>query len=388
MSSRESRDRSEGAAASRPIVVKVGTTTLCGETGRPQASRLSAIVAQLSALHRAGRPVVLVTSGAIATGAAEFGRTKTAPSMADRQALAAIGQPLLMREYSRFFAARSIRVAQVLLTGDDLSVRRRYLNARNTMTALLRRRVIPIVNENDTVATDEIRIGDNDTLSAQVAILVGADLLCILSDVDGVYTSDPRHDPTARRIPELRAITPEIERAARRTNSAVGTGGMTTKISAARLAMAVGCSVVITDGRTPRVLERIISGERLGTWFIPDPRGVLGRKRWVVARGRLHGRLVVDDGAARALRERGRSLLPSGIKEVEGTFDAGDLVAIVDLAGREIARGIAAHNRTTLEQMKGRRSHEIASLAGSRIEAIHRDNLVLSSRTSPILPGE
>ena len=361
----------------RPIVVKVGTTTLCGEAGRPQPARLAGIVSQIAALHRAGRAVVLVTSGAIAAGASEVGRLGGATTMAERQALAAIGQPLLMREYSRYFATRGIRVAQVLLTGDDLAVRRRYLNARNTMTALLRRRVVPIVNENDTVATDEIRIGDNDTLSAQVAILVGAGLLCILSDVDGLYTGDPHSDPAARRIPEVRVIGPEIERMARRSASTLGTGGMLTKLTAARLASAAGCAVVIADGRTPRVIERAAAGERLGTWFLPGS-GVSGRKRWLVASARVRGRLVVDDGAATAVREGGRSLLPSGITNVEGSFAAGDLVAVVDAAGREIARGVAAHGHSALEKMKGRRSHETGGLSAGHIEAIHRDNLVLS----------
>lgn len=360
-----------------PIVVKVGTTTLCGETGRPQPTRLAGIVSQISALHRAGRAVVLVTSGAIAAGASEIGRPRGTATMAERQAMAAIGQPMLMREYSRHFATRGIRVAQVLLTGDDLAVRRRYLNARNTMTALLRGRVVPIVNENDTVATDEIRIGDNDTLSAQVAILVGADLLCILSDVDGLYTGDPHRDPAARRIPEVRMIGPEIERLARRSASRLGTGGMLTKLTAARMATAAGCAVVVADGRTPRVIERIAAGERLGTWFLPGS-GVSGRRRWLVASARVRGRLVVDDGAAKAVREGGRSLLPSGITDVQGLFDAGDLVAVVDAAGREIARGVAAHSHSALQKMKGRRSHETGGLSAGHTEAIHRDNLVLS----------
>lgn len=386
MRGRDSRGRTDGASNHRPIVVKVGTTTLCGEGRRPLPGRLSAIVAQIAALHRSGRSIVLVTSGAIATGASEIGRARSSQSLAslalaslaERQALAAVGQPLLMREYARRFARRGIRVAQLLLTADDLAVRRRYLNARNTVTALLRRRIVPIVNENDTVATDEIRIGDNDTLSAQVAILVSADLLCILSDVDGLYTGDPRRDPTAQRIPEVTEITPEIERAARRTMSAVGTGGMSTKVAAARLATAAGCTVVVADGSTPHVLERVWAGERLGTRFRPASRSVAGRKRWLVARGRIRGRLVIDDGAAQALRDRGRSLLPSGIKDVQGTFEAGDLVTVVDHTGREIARGIAAHGRAALDLMKGRRSDEIAGIAAGRIEAIHRDNLVLS----------
>jgi glutamate 5-kinase len=362
---------------SRPLVVKVGTSTLCGDGRRPLPGRLAAIADQIAALHRAGHSVVLVTSGAIATGAAEVGGAP-AGSLAERQALAAVGQPVLMREYARRFAQHGVRVAQVLLTADDLVVRRRYLNARNTVTALLRRRIVPIVNENDTVATEEIRIGDNDTLSAQVAILVGADLLCILSDTDGLYTGDPRRDPAARHLREIPVITPEVERAARRTRSAVGTGGAATKVGAARLATAAGCTVVVADGRTPRVLERVATGERLGTWFLPAPRAVAGRKRWLVARGRVRGRLVVDDGAVAALRERGRSLLPSGISEVQGIFDAGDLVLVVDRAGREVGRGIARHGRAALEAMKGRRSGEIGALAGTRIEAIHRDDLVLS----------
>lgn len=366
----------------RPIVVKVGTTTLCGKTGRPQRARLAGIVSQIAALHREGRAVVLVTSGAIATGAAELGRRRPgmggAATMPERQALAAIGQPLLMRQYARHFAARGIRIAQVLLTGDDLAVRRRYLNARNTMSALLRWRVVPIVNENDTVATDEIRIGDNDTLSAQVAILAGAGLLCILSDVDGLHTGDPHRDPAARRIPEVRTIGPEIKRLARRSASTLGTGGMLTKLTAAGLAMAAGCTVVVTDGRTPRAVERIASGERLGTWFLPSG-GLTGRKRWLVASARVRGRLVVDDGAANALSQGGCSLLPSGIVRVEGIFDAGDLVAVVNAAGHEIARGVASHSHGALAAMQGRRSHETGGLSAGRIEAIHRDNLVLSS---------
>jgi glutamate 5-kinase len=366
------------AVPARPVVVKVGTTTLCGPGGRPQPARLAAVAAGLAALHRTGRPVVLVTSGAIATGAAEIGRPAAGASLPDRQAFAAVGQPLLMRAYGRHFGARGLRTAQVLLTAEDLAVRRRYINARNTMAALLRRRIVPIVNENDTVATEEIRIGDNDTLSAQVAVLVGAELLVILSDVDGLYTGDPHRDRTARRIPEVRMIAPEVERLARRSRSRLGTGGMQTKIAAARAATAAGCTVVITDGRTPRVLERIAAGERLGTWFLPAARAVSGRKRWLVAGGRVRGRLVIDEGAARALREGGRSLLPSGVRAVEGAFDAGDLVVVVDPEGREVGRGIAAHDRRTLELMKGHRTSEVAHLAAGRAEVIHRDNLVLS----------
>lgn len=363
----------------KPVVVKVGTSTLCGDRWTPQPRRLAAITGQIAAIHRTGRPVVLVTSGAIATGAAEVGLAGQRVSMADRQALAAVGQPVLMREYDRRFARWRIRVAQLLLTADDLTARRRYLNARNTLMALLRRRILPVINENDTVATEEIRIGDNDTLSAQVAILVGADLLCVLSDVGGLYSGDPRRDPTARLIREVQTITPDIERLARRTASDVGTGGMMTKIAAARLATAAGCEVVIADGMTPRVLERIAAGERLGTRFLPAERSLTGRKRWLVARGRVRGRIVVDDGAARALRERGRSLLPSGISQVEGTFVAGDLVAVLDRAGREIGRGIAAHDRHTIDLMKGRRSGDLVGLVGARIEAIHRDDLVIAS---------
>jgi glutamate 5-kinase len=328
-------------------------------------------------LHRAGRSVVVVSSGAIATGRGHIGDAQL-ETLADRQALAAVGQPLLMREYDRHFSARAIRIAQVLLTGEDLMARRRYLNARNTFAALLRRRIVPIVNENDTVATDEIKIGDNDTLSAQVSILVGAELLCILSDVDGLYTSDPRRDQGAQRIRELRAITPQVERAAHRSASGVGTGGMQTKLSAARLAMTAGCVVVIADGRTPRVVERVAAGERLGTWFVPPNRGLTGRKRWLAARGRVRGQIVVDDGAVAAIRERGRSLLPSGVTDVRGTFSAGDLIAVLDSRGMEVARGLAGHDRATIDAMKGRRSDQIKGLAGGRIEAIHRDHLVLS----------
>jgi glutamate 5-kinase len=369
-----SRERRE---TTRPLVLKIGTTTLCGDAGRPQPARFAGIASQVAALHRAGRPVVVVSSGAIATGRGVVGGARK-ESLADRQALAAVGQPLLMREYDRHFSARGIKVAQVLLTGEDMMARRRYLNARNTFAALLRRRIVPIVNENDTVATDEIKIGDNDTLSAQVAVLVGAELLCILSDVDGLYTADPRRDASAQRIREVHAITPEVERAARRSASDVGTGGMQTKIAAARLAMAAGCAVVIADGRTPRVVERVAGGERLGTWFLPPGRGLTGRKRWLVARGRVRGQVVVDDGAVRAIREEGRSLLPSGIQEARGAFGAGDLIAVLDARGREVARGVAGHDRATIDAMKGQRSEQIRGLAGRQIEAIHRNDLVLS----------
>lgn len=271
----------------RRLVVKVGTSTLTGGNLRLDAHRLDAIVRQLVTLHRRGLDVTLVTSGAIVTGAARLGLPSTQRSIPERQALAAIGQAMLMHEYESRFAAGGVVVAQLLLTAGDFDHQRAYLNARNAIEELLRHRVIPIVNENDTVATEEIRIGDNDTLSARVAAFVSAELLCILSDVDGLYTADPRSDPTAVRLETVEHLTQEIETFARRTSSVTGVGGMVTKVEAARMATASGTAVVIVNGALPDVLLRVLDGESLGTRFLPWPKPLRGRQRWLALRTRV-----------------------------------------------------------------------------------------------------
>lgn len=271
----------------RRLVVKVGTSSLTGGGLRLDAHRLDTIVQQLVALRRRGLDVMLVTSGAIVTGANRLGMPSTQESIPERQALAAIGQAMLMHEYESRFAADGVVVAQLLLTAGDFDHRRAYLNARNTIEVLLRHRVIPIVNENDTVATEEIRIGDNDTLSARVAAFVNAELLCILSDVDGLYTSDPRSDPHAVRLETVERLTHEIETFAHHTSSVTGVGGMVTKVEAARMATASGTAVVIVNGALPDVLRRVLDGEPLGTRFFPWPKPLRGRQRWLALRTRV-----------------------------------------------------------------------------------------------------
>lgn len=364
--------------AARRLVLKVGTSTLTAGAYALSADRLDALVAAIACCKRDGRDVVLVTSGAIVTGASRLGLKAPPRAMPDRQALAAVGQAILMHEYDRRFAGHGILVGQVLLTAGDFDHRRRYLNARNTLEALLRRGAVPIVNENDTVATEEIRIGENDTLSARVAALIDADLLCILSDVDGLYTGDPRKDPNATRITVVDRITRKLETFAAETGSLTGVGGMATKVRAARMATASGVEVVIAHGGDPDVVARVLAGEDAGTRFRAQATPLRGRRRWLALRTRVRGQLRIDAGAAAAVRDRGKSLLPSGITAVDGDFEAGDVVSILGPDGDEIGRGVSTYNREDLDRIKGRRSPEAAAILGVHvIEAVHRDNMVV-----------
>ncbi|OFV84905.1 MAG: glutamate 5-kinase [Acidobacteria bacterium RBG_16_64_8] len=365
----------------RRVVVKVGTSTLTAGGSRPSEESLWGITRQLTAAHRAGYDVTLVTSGAIATGAARLNFPPGPRSIRERQALAAVGQAMLMHEYERRFAASGIVVAQMLLTAGDFDQHQAYLNAGNTVEELLRHRVVPIVNENDTVATEEIRIGDNDTLSARVAALVNAELLCILSDVDGLYTADPHRHPTASRLDSVERLTEAVEALAkppRRT--ALGVGGMITKLGAARIATAAGTAVAIVHGGTQDVVLRLLAGEELGTRFLPQPSPLRGRRRWIALRTRTRGRLVIDGGAADAIRSRGKSLLPRGVLGVEGRFIAGDVVAIVGPTGGELGRGVVSHGSEDLERVKGRASSDVRVILGVKAtEVVHCDNLVIYS---------
>ncbi len=365
-------------AAARRVVIKVGSALLVEKsTGSVNRDWLEALADDVAAMRARGQEVVLVSSGAIALGRRELGLAKRKPKLEEKQAAAAVGQIRLAHAWKEVLERRGFAVAQVLLTLGDTEERRRYLNARNTLTTLLRLGAIPVINENDTVATAEIRYGDNDRLGARVAQMVSADCLVLLSDVDGLYTADPTRDETAQFIPEVPRITPEIEAMAGGSASDVGSGGMATKVLAAKIAVAAGCHMCIAAGREAHPLRRIGSGARC-TWFVAGASPVTVRKQWIAGMLKPSGELVVDVGAARALRD-GSSLLPAGVTEVRGRFDRGDAVVVLDAAGVEIARGLAAYSSTDAERIRGRRSSELEALLGfrGRDEMIHRDDLVL-----------
>jgi glutamate 5-kinase len=363
--------------ALRRIVVKVGSGLVAEPGAGPVPERVRDLAADLAGVARR-LEVTLVSSGAIASGSARLGLRSRPRTIPEKQAAAAAGQVVLMWHYEQAFAPHGVRVAQVLLTQEDISHRARYLNARNTLLTLLGYRVLPIVNENDTVAVEEIKVGDNDNLAALVAYLVDADLLVLLSDTDGLYTSDPRRDPLARRIETVDAITPDMERQAG-LEGTLGTGGMVTKLQAAQKAMAAGIPMIVADGRQCGVLLAILAGAPVGTYFRPRAERLTGRKRWIAFATPPQGALEVDAGARRALVEGGKSLLPSGLVKVEGEFVAGDAVGIRDPEGCEFARGIVNYDARELALLRGAKTRDIERLLGYRMgdEVIHRDNLVL-----------
>jgi glutamate 5-kinase len=365
-------------ATARRVVIKVGSALLVERsTGRVNRSWLESLADDIAALRARGQEVVLVSSGAIALGRRELALAAGKLKLEESQAAAAVGQIRLAHAWKEVLEHRGFKVAQVLLTLGDTEQRRRYLNARNTLTALLRLGAIPVINENDTVATAEIRYGDNDRLAARVAQMVSADCLVLLSDVDGLYTSDPTRDPSAQFIPEVPRITPEIEAMAGGSASDVGSGGMATKVIAAKIAVAAGCNLCIAAGRETHPLRRIEAGSRC-TWFLADASPVTARKQWIAGMLKPGGELHVDEGAATALRA-GRSLLPAGVVRVGGRFDRGDAVVVRDPAGREVARGLTAYSSADAERICGRRSQELEGLLGyrGRDEMIHRDDMVL-----------
>jgi glutamate 5-kinase len=324
----------------RRLVVKVGTGLITQPRLGPDPDRIAALAGDIAAV-REGREVVLVSSGAIATGMARLALTARPRSIPEKQAAAAVGQSALMWHYEHAFKRHGLPVGQVLLTAHDIADRARYLNARNTLLALLKFGVLPVVNENDTVAVEEIKVGDNDNLSALVASLIDADLLVVLTDVDGLYTSDPAKDPAATKLDAVETITEEIERLVWDGAGAGSVGGMATKLQAAQKAAAAGVPMVIASGRKQGVLARILKGESVGTYFAPKADRLAARKRWIAFAVAPQGRLTVDAGAQQALTEQGKSLLPSGVAKVEGDFAAGEVVALVaDGNGREFARGL------------------------------------------------
>jgi glutamate 5-kinase len=363
------------------LVVKVGTNVLTAGTDRLDLEVMSSLVGQVARLHRQGRNVLIVSSGAIACGRHRLSTAKERKDIPFRQVLASVGQTYLMQAYDELFAWHDIVVAQTLLTKRDLADRQGYLNARNTLLALLDVRAVPIVNENDVVAVEEIegaKIGDNDNLSALVANLVDADLLVLLTDQAGLFTTDPRLHPDGRLIQRVERIDEEIEQLAGESGER-GVGGMTTKIQAAKLATVGGSDVVIADGREKEILVRLSEGEALGTLFPATVDRLESRKRWMLTGLSLKGSIFVDEGAARALRQEKRSLLPAGIRRVEGPFERGDAIAICDSEGQRIACGIASYGSSEIETIQGLRSERIEEVLGYQYgaEVVHRDNLVL-----------
>lgn len=360
-------------------VVKIGSALLTDD-GRCLDSRaMSGWVEQMVALHRAGVELVLVSSGAVAAGMSRLGWTSRPSAIHELQAAAAVGQMGLVQAWESSFAEHDVQTAQVLLTHDDLSDRKRYLNARSTLRTLVELGVVPVINENDTVVTDEIRFGDNDTLAALVANLVEADLLVILTDRDGMFDADPRHNPEAALISEARADDPALDTVAGGSAGALGRGGMQTKLRAARLAARSGACTVIVGGRIERVLSRLREGERLGTLLSPERGLVAARKQWLAGHLQMRGTLVLDAGAVKALTEDHKSLLPVGVKAIEGSFRRGEMVACVGPDGNEVARGLVNYSAAEAQKIMGQSSEFIGQALGYvyEPELVHRDNMVL-----------
>lgn len=371
-------------AEARRVVVKVGSSLLVNEqSGELDQIWLDALIDDVVMLHRRGQQPVLVSSGAIALGRRRLDLAPGRLQLKDSQAAAAVGQIHLARAYSTSLARFGLTGAQILLTIGDTERRTRYLNARDTMETLLALGAVPVINENDTVATAEIRYGDNDRLAARVAQLAGADCLVMLSDVDALYDADPRRTRESRPIDEVTRITPELEQAAGSAATAYGTGGMVTKLAAARIATAAGCSMVIASGRVPHPITALETGGRC-TWFPARANSITVRKRWIAGHLEIRGAYSVDAGAARALAD-GKSLLPAGTVAIRGEFARGDAVAVIDHDGLEIARGLSAYASTDAQRLLGQRSGEIEKLLGYRgpDELIHRGDLVLTNDLEP-----
>ena len=361
----------------RRIILKIGSTLLVDDkTGAIKASWLASLIDDLADARVRGTEIIIVSSGAIAMGRRSLGLAKGTLKLEEKQAAAAVGQIALAHAWAEALRTRNIVAAQVLVTLNDTEERRRYLNARATLATLLEEGAVPVINENDTVATSEIRYGDNDRLAARVASMMSADCLVLLSDVDGLYTAPPSRKD-AVFIPEVKDITVEIEAMAGKPVSGLGSGGMVTKLEAGKIALGAGCNMVIASGHELHPLKRILDGERC-TWFLAPASAMQSRKRWIAGTLQPIGHLVVDEGAAGALA-KGKSLLPAGVKRIEGNFARGDTVSILTLAGREIARGLVAYDAADARRIAGLKSGEIEKVLGfrGRDELIHRDDMVL-----------
>ena len=386
----QARTNAAPLVRARRLVVKVGSALLVGgDSGRLNRAWLETLVEDLARLRKRGQQLILVSSGAIALGRRRLGLRPGTLRLEESQAAAAVGQIRLAHAYKELLEEHGVTVAQVLLTLEDSERRRRYLNARATLDALLTLGALPVINENDTVATAEIRYGDNDRLAARVAQMVGADCLVLLSDVEGLHSADPNKDPQARILSEVSQITPEIEAMAGGSASQVGSGGMAAKILAAKIAMAAGCHMCIAAGHHRHPLRRLEEGAEC-TWFVPSATPLAARKQWIAGTLRPAGAITIDGGALRALLE-GKSLLPAGVTGARGRFERGDTVSVLTAAGAEVARGIVAYSDGDAARIMGRKSSEIEQLLGfrGRDEMIHRDDLVLlkdvtsSAETAP-----
>ena len=366
------------ASEARRWVVKLGSALVTRDGAGMNHADLRIWVDQMAALRERGIELVVVSSGAIAEGMSRMGLRRRPVELHELQALAAIGQMGLVQAYETCFQAHGMHTAQVLLTHDDFSDRKRYLNARSTLRTLVRYGAVPIINENDTVATSEIRLGDNDTLGGMGANLMEANLLVLLTDQSGLYTADPRHDASASLVDSARAGDPALEKMAG-DGGALGRGGMRTKLGAARLAARSGTATVIAGGRDENVLLRIADGEAVGTLLLPGQLPLAARKRWLAGHPRMRGSLVLDDGAVKVLKGSGRSLLAVGVSAVQGSFARGEIVRCVDKSGREVARGLVNYGADETRRVMGQPSDRIVSLLGymDEPELIHRDNLVL-----------
>lgn len=370
----------EALKKAKRIVIKVGTSTITYANGKRNFSQIDRLAREISDLQNQGKEMILVTSGAVAVGVDRMGLPGKPKTIPGKQAAAAVGQGVLMHTYEKFFADYGQIVAQVLITKTEAIDRHRYTNTRNTFMELMRQRVIPIVNENDVVALDELKIGDNDNMSALVAGIVDADLVIILSDVDGLYTANPQTHPDAVIVPEVAEITPEIEASAGGVGSARGTGGMATKIQAAKAATSSGIHLVIASGTEKNAITRVLQGEELGTLFVSRENRLQFRKRWLAFGAKIAGSIVVDDGCAKAIRKAGGcSILPPGVFAVQGEFLPGSTVSVIDKDAHELARGLVHYSSAELEQIKGCNSGEIANILGHKNfdEVIHRDDLVI-----------
>ena len=366
----------------RRVVVKVGSRVLTVEGGGLDHDAITRLCDEMAALRKQGIEVILVSSGAVAAGRDALRSADTTLTIPQKQAAAAVGQPLLMQAYQQACTRHGLVTAQILLTAEDLANRNRFLNARTTLEALLAAGALPVINENDSVAVAEIKFGDNDNLSALVTSLAEADLLLILTDIEGLYSANPSSDPDAQLIPLVRSITREIERMAGGSGSSVGTGGMATKVTAAKKAARFGVPTILAPGKQPGVITAAVSGQEIGTLFLPARDGLNRRKHWIAYTLRPAGKILVDAGAQKALVEKGTSLLPSGITGVEGRFERGRCVRICGPDGVEIARGLSDYSNSEIQLIAGHKSAEIEQLLGYRYgdDVVHRDNLVLSSQ--------
>lgn len=363
----------------RRLVIKIGSNIIASTGQGLNEFKIEQLAKEVSQLKAKGYEVVIVSSGAIACGMEKLGLSERPKNIPAKQAAAAVGQSRLMWAYEKSLGHFNEKVAQVLLTQEDMTDRRRFLNSRNTLNALIRLGVIPIINENDTVAVEEIKFGDNDNLAALVTNVVDADLLVILSDVDGLYTDDPKRNPKATFLPFVDEITSKIEGLARDSKTAEGTGGMASKLRAAKKASAYGVPTAILNGKKDGLLQRLLNGEEIGTFFLPEKKRLSSRKHWIAFYARPIGAIMVDEGAKRAILERGKSLLPSGIIDIDGTFDTGEAVRCIGTDSREFARGLVNYGSAEIIKIKGKKSSEIEKILGYKYydEVIHRDNLVV-----------